>query len=82
MQVTDVNDNQPEFYPTLYHVNIVRGSPVDTDVAVVQATDLDDGHNGDVTYAFVSGNEQGWFVIDSRSGEKGEKCFLFDLIIM
>ena len=68
IDVIDVNDNHPEFYPTEYYVNLARGSPVNSVVVVVQATDLDEGDYGEVTYSIHSGNEANVFEVNAESG--------------
>jgi len=73
IQLTDVNDNQPIFYPRKYNVSLREGggssSSSSSPVVVVVATDLDSGRYGSITYRIVSGNEAGLFRIDSESGE-------------
>lgn len=72
IQVTDVNDNRPIFYPSEYNVSLREGgtsSSTTTPVVVVAATDLDSGRFGTVTYKIVSGNDAGLFTIDRYSGE-------------
>ncbi|XP_029968594.1 protocadherin alpha-8-like [Salarias fasciatus] len=50
--VLDVNDNTPIFSKDAYSVMISENAPVGTTVIQVNATDLDDGQNGDVFYSF------------------------------
>lgn len=72
VQVIDVNDNRPIFYPSEYNVSLreSRGSPSsNAPVVVVAATDLDSGRYGTLSYKIVSGNEAGMFRIDHNSGE-------------
>lgn len=72
VQVTDINDNRPTFYPSEYNVSLREnvGSPSNhAPVVVVAATDLDSGRAGTITYKIVSGNEAGLFRIDHNSGE-------------
>lgn len=72
IQVTDVNDNRPIFYPREYNVSLretaTTGSS-STSVVSVVATDLDSGRFGSVSYRIVSGNEAGIFRIDRITGE-------------
>lgn len=72
IQVTDVNDNRPIFYPSEYNVSLRdatnSGFP-STSVVSVVATDLDSDRYGSVSYRIVSGNEAGIFRIDRITGE-------------
>ncbi|XP_029968557.1 protocadherin alpha-13-like [Salarias fasciatus] len=72
VNVLDVNDNAPIFTKDVYSVTLQENAPVDTIVIRVNATDLDDGPNGDVVYSFSkSMNPNIWnlFDINSLSGE-------------
>ncbi|XP_054872455.1 protocadherin alpha-8-like isoform X26 [Amphiprion ocellaris] len=52
VNVLDVNDNAPVFSKNVYSVMLDENAPVGTTVIQVNATDLDDGPNGDVVYSF------------------------------
>lgn len=70
IQLTDVNDNWPTFYPREYNVSLRSGtSPSGSVAVVVSATDMDSGRFGTVTYQIVSGNEGNLFRIDRVTGE-------------
>ncbi|XP_054259476.1 protein dachsous-like [Macrosteles quadrilineatus] len=70
IQLTDVNDNWPTFYPREYNVSLRSGtSPSGSVAVVVSATDRDSGRFGAVTYQIVSGNEGNLFRIDRVTGE-------------
>ncbi|XP_078576868.1 protocadherin Fat 4-like isoform X2 [Branchiostoma floridae x Branchiostoma japonicum] len=66
--VTDVNDNAPEFTKDVYEVEVNETATNGTAVAMVMATDIDSGDNGNITYTIISGNEN-TFAIDGGSGE-------------
>lgn len=72
IQVTDVNDNRPIFYPSEYNVSL-REAPSamssSTPIIAVVATDPDSGSFGIVSYRIVDGNDAGIFRIDRLSGE-------------
>jgi protocadherin-16/23 len=71
IQLTDMNDNQPVFYPREYNVSLREGgesSSSSSPVVVVVATDLDSGRYGSITYRIVAGND-GLFRIDRDTGE-------------
>ncbi|XP_029021031.1 protocadherin beta-15-like [Betta splendens] len=71
IDVLDVNDNAPVFTKDVYSVDINEDAPIGTTVVRVNATDVDEGSNGDVTYSFGNVNKQvrGLFDVDSRTGE-------------
>ncbi|XP_067374267.1 protocadherin alpha-7-like isoform X11 [Channa argus] len=52
VDVSDVNDNPPVFTQDSYTVELKENSPIGTTVIRVNATDLDEGLNGEVVYAF------------------------------
>ncbi|XP_036933524.1 protocadherin alpha-8-like isoform X23 [Acanthopagrus latus] len=72
VNVLDVNDNAPVFSKDVYSVMLSENSPVGTTVIQVNATDLDDGQNGEVVYSFsksVSHRLLNLFDIDPSTGE-------------
>lgn len=71
IQLTDVNDNPPVFYPREYNVSLREGGAhsATTPIVVVAASDADSGRFGSVTYRIVAGNEAGLFRIDDVTGE-------------
>ncbi|XP_020498273.2 protocadherin alpha-3-like [Labrus bergylta] len=60
VDVLDVNDNPPLFTQEVYTVQLKENSPLGTTVIQVNATDLDEGPNGEVVYSF--GND-----VDARA---------------
>lgn len=72
VQLTDVNDNRPVFYPRKYNVSLretASASAATAPIVAVVATDADAGRFGAVTYRIVAGNEAGIFRIDRANGE-------------
>ncbi|EDW03443.1 GH10500 [Drosophila grimshawi] len=74
LQLTDVNDNRPVFYPREYNVSLRESGPAQASstpmpIVAVVATDPDAGSFGQVSYRIVAGNEGGIFRIDRASGE-------------
>ncbi|XP_042620996.1 protocadherin Fat 3-like isoform X1 [Cyprinus carpio] len=69
VHVQDENDNMPEFKESVYRIRLPerdrnkRGDPVYR----VFAYDRDEGSNADLTYSIVDGNNEGKFVIDSKT---------------
>ncbi|XP_035288659.1 protocadherin alpha-3-like isoform X22 [Anguilla anguilla] len=71
VNVIDVNDNIPTFSKSLYKARVSENTPFGTTILTLNATDLDEGANGDVVYSFIAhGNPKplGIFIIDSQSG--------------
>ncbi|XP_069026668.1 protocadherin alpha-3-like isoform X27 [Embiotoca jacksoni] len=72
VDVLDINDNSPVFTKEMYSTTLRENVPVDTVVIQVNATDLDQGANGEIIYSF--GNEVDYklmelFSIDADTGE-------------
>lgn len=89
--VLDANDNVPVFDRSVYRANLVENAPRGTLVLKLNATDLDEGSNGEVTYAF-SGHAplkvRELFNVDPYTGEirvKGvvdyEKASVYELFV-
>ncbi|CAF92207.1 unnamed protein product, partial [Tetraodon nigroviridis] len=72
VKVLDVNDNTPVFSKDAYSVMLPENAPLGSAVVQVNATDLDEGQNGEVYYSFgnsVSNNLLHLFDINSLTGE-------------
>ena len=54
VQVTDVNDNEPQFGKENYTVNVLENSDRNVPVVVVSASDRDSGENARITYDISS----------------------------
>ncbi|XP_029021781.1 protocadherin alpha-8-like [Betta splendens] len=52
IKVLDINDNRPAFSKEVYSAILEENAPLGTTVIKVHATDLDEGINGEVEYAF------------------------------
>ncbi|XP_068596850.1 protocadherin alpha-7-like [Brachionichthys hirsutus] len=71
VEVFDVNDNPPVFSQESYTVWLKENSPLGTTVIQVNATDLDDGSNGEVVYSFgndVDARARAHFDLNSLTG--------------
>ncbi|XP_066503159.1 protocadherin-17 [Hoplias malabaricus] len=71
VKVTDSNDNSPVFEQPSYVVEIPENAPIGTVLIDLNATDPDEGSNGQVTYAFscyVPDRIKELFSIDPRTG--------------
>ncbi|XP_072682287.1 protocadherin alpha-7 isoform X9 [Canis lupus baileyi] len=72
IKVLDANDNAPAFDRTLYAVKLPENVPNGTLVIKLNASDLDEGLNGDIIYSFfsdISPDIKSKFYIDAVSGE-------------
>uniref|UniRef100_A0A8B9J473 Protocadherin 2 alpha c n=1 Tax=Astyanax mexicanus TaxID=7994 RepID=A0A8B9J473_ASTMX len=72
VNVEDVNDNIPVFSKSLYKARVRENAPPGTVVIKVQASDSDEGLNGEIVYGFYnSDNDEitNAFSINSETGE-------------
>ncbi|KAM8732230.1 protocadherin alpha-8-like isoform 23-T23 [Acanthopagrus schlegelii] len=72
VNVLDVNDNMPVFDKDSYAAMLNENSPIGTTVMQVNATDSDDGLNGEVVYSFgnnVNNRLRKLFEVDANTGE-------------
>ncbi|XP_062852006.1 protocadherin alpha-8-like [Trichomycterus rosablanca] len=72
VDVLDINDNSPVFTKDSYSAKINENTPMDTTIIQVNATDSDDGLNGEVFYSFghaVDDEIRELFNLDPISGE-------------
>ncbi|XP_059918629.1 protocadherin gamma-A11-like isoform X31 [Gadus macrocephalus] len=70
--VGDVNDNHPVFTKDSYSVQLQENTATGTTIIQVNATDLDDGANGEVVYSFsddVHGKVREYFELNAITGE-------------
>ncbi|XP_062416571.1 protocadherin-19 isoform X5 [Pungitius pungitius] len=71
IKVIDSNDNNPVFDVPVYTVNVMENSPINTLVIDLNATDPDEGTNGEIVYSFnsyVGENTRDAFKIDPATG--------------
>ncbi|XP_030224459.1 protocadherin alpha-8-like [Gadus morhua] len=70
--LVDVNDNHPVFTKESYSVQLQENTALGTTIIQVNATDPDEGANGDVLYSFskdVHGKVKEYFDLNSITGE-------------
>ncbi|KAF1449873.1 Protocadherin gamma-C5, partial [Spheniscus mendiculus] len=70
--VLDVNDNAPTFDHTTYKVQVPENTPVGALLLRLNASDPDEGPNGETQYSFgvhTSDSVRRLFALDPRSGE-------------
>lgn len=81
VRVLDSNDNVPVFDQPVYTVSLSENAPVGTLVIQLNATDMDEGLNGEIVYSFsnhISNRVKDLFSIDPRTGRvevRGEVDF-------
>lgn len=81
VKVLDSNDNVPVFDQPVYTASLSENAPVGTLVIQLNATDLDEGLNGEIVYSFSNHNSnrvKDLFSIDPRTGRievRGEVDF-------
>ncbi|XP_035685253.1 protein dachsous-like [Branchiostoma floridae] len=69
VQVTDINDNAPEFVGS-YTPSLTEAAPIGTSVFQLTAQDRDIGVNAEITFSILStpGTHSDWFNVDPASG--------------
>ena len=66
--VSDENDNDPHFSEIFYSTNVFETTPVDTEVAITEATDIDEGSNAELVYSITYQSSPGAFDINHNNG--------------
>ena len=66
--VNDINDHSPVFQHQSYSAELSELIPVGSFVAAITATDSDTGVNAQIKYIISSGNQHGYFKINSKTG--------------
>nr|XP_032657664.1 protocadherin alpha-3-like [Chelonoidis abingdonii] len=81
IKVLDANDNAPVFNQSVYEVRLLENATNGTLIIKLNATDLDEGINKDISYSFSNSfnpNLRNMFSLDPNTGEvrfKGELDF-------
>ncbi|XP_069026651.1 protocadherin alpha-8-like isoform X11 [Embiotoca jacksoni] len=71
VNVLDINDNAPVFSQTLYKASVYENVKIGTSIMTINATDLDSGQNGQISYSFIEidqGKHSDLFAIDEKTG--------------
>ncbi|XP_046699501.1 protocadherin Fat 1a isoform X1 [Silurus meridionalis] len=68
IQVQDVNDNAPHTSEPVYYPSVMENSPKDVSVIKIDAFDPDTRSSDKLSYKISSGNPQGFFSIDDKTG--------------
>ncbi|XP_072558086.1 protocadherin alpha-8-like isoform X6 [Paramormyrops kingsleyae] len=72
IHVNDANDNIPVFSKALYQVKVPENVTIGTTILTLNATDLDEGINGEVIYSFSSHGNLNVFDFFDINFETGE----------
>ncbi|XP_056312425.1 protocadherin Fat 4 [Danio aesculapii] len=64
----DENDNSPQFTDSEYEGKVYADQTVGMEVVKVEATDLDEGPNAEISYFIEFGNEKGFFGLNEKDG--------------
>ncbi|XP_074673251.1 protocadherin Fat 4-like isoform X1 [Strix aluco] len=65
----DENDNSPTFRGTPYQQEIFINMTAGMSILQVAADDPDDGLNGEISFILAGGNEDGYFELDTSTGQ-------------
>uniref|UniRef100_A0A671NB97 Protocadherin Fat 1-like n=1 Tax=Sinocyclocheilus anshuiensis TaxID=1608454 RepID=A0A671NB97_9TELE len=71
IEVQDVNDNAPQTSEPVYYPSVIENSPKDVSIIQIEAFDPDTKSSEKLSYKITSGNPQGFFSINPKTG----KCF-------
>lgn len=69
VNVTDINDNEPEFELKSYTASLDENASVGSEVVKIFATSKDTGINAEIKYLIVAGNENDTFSMHLKSGQ-------------
>uniref|UniRef100_A0A8C1G6P9 FAT atypical cadherin 1a n=1 Tax=Cyprinus carpio TaxID=7962 RepID=A0A8C1G6P9_CYPCA len=79
VEVQDVNDNAPQTSEPVYYPSVMENSPKDVSIIQIEAFDPDTKSSEKLSYKITSGNPQGFFSINPKTGKCfKELCFLSD----
>ncbi|XP_063784646.1 protocadherin gamma-C5-like isoform X15 [Pseudophryne corroboree] len=70
--VLDINDNSPIFDKSQYKIHVIENIPINTVIIKLNATDQDEGANGEILYSFdhhTLDSAEKIFEINSNTGE-------------
>ncbi|XP_018410377.1 PREDICTED: protocadherin gamma-C5-like isoform X2 [Nanorana parkeri] len=70
--VLDINDNQPVFDQSVYKINLKENLPLHTVILTLNATDLDEGANGEILYYIdehTSESARAKFALNEHNGQ-------------
>uniref|UniRef100_A0A671N4Q7 Protocadherin Fat 1-like n=1 Tax=Sinocyclocheilus anshuiensis TaxID=1608454 RepID=A0A671N4Q7_9TELE len=68
IEVQDVNDNAPQTSEPVYYPSVIENSPKDVSIIQIEAFDPDTKSSEKLSYKITSGNPQGFFSINPKTG--------------
>uniref|UniRef100_A0A8D0HJY6 FAT atypical cadherin 1 n=1 Tax=Sphenodon punctatus TaxID=8508 RepID=A0A8D0HJY6_SPHPU len=68
IEIADVNDNAPQTTEPIYYPEVMENSPKDVAVIQIEAFDPDSSSSDKLTYKITSGNPQGFFSMNAKTG--------------
>ncbi|XP_057188833.1 protocadherin Fat 1a isoform X3 [Triplophysa rosa] len=68
IEVQDVNDNAPQTSEPVYYPSVMENSPKDVSIIEIEAFDPDTRSSEKLSYKITSGNPQGFFSINPKTG--------------
>lgn len=68
VDLVDINDNRPAFYPVSYAISLSTQSTPGTSVVRVMAYDPDSDENGRITYKTAPGGASPYFTLNKDTG--------------
>ncbi|XP_015235714.1 PREDICTED: protocadherin alpha-4-like, partial [Cyprinodon variegatus] len=86
LQLSDSNDNSPEFLESVYTFYVPENNPTGSLLCSVQASDRDEGENALITYSLMrtAGNERSMILFVNINSENGDimalKSFDFETL--
>lgn len=69
IEVQDVNDNAPQTSEPVYYPSVMENSLKDVSIIQINAVDPDAKASDKLTYRITSGNPQGFFAINAKTGK-------------
>ncbi len=81
IEVQDVNDNAPQTLEPVYYPSIMENSPKDVSIIQINAVDPDAKASDKLTYRITSGNPQGFFAINAKTGKISVSMMAFYVTI-
>ena len=69
VKVEDINDNAPRFRASTITAMVPENEPIGSTVAVIEATDPDEGVNAIIKYSFEGGPDADKFVLNNPPGK-------------
>lgn len=84
IEILNENDNVPMTERPVYYATVLEGSPSGTNVFQLVADDDDIDTNQKIHFKIVSGDPEGYFFVNSSTGELPElfTVFLIDLSLI